>query len=412
MEEVIHVSPPHMTGDGEQFGACGDQVEIREPDFSLLHFPADDFAGFSARWGDDHEDGAQDHMPLDLPESGPLDPALLSASLSSHLLGFDDQFVGKPDVGVVGFAQSQVPSLGAMSDIINASNASTIPSVQSTSTTSPVGTGAGSCRYAETLKHNMARLSQLNASASELLFFSKAFLAEVSDVVLPDDLPAQAHQAIRAVFKSVNTWLGRGSQCKLDAAAATATTTKMSPASTASHELLHHLLSVSDQLQDILRQIHLTCSGARTRVHNADPEASSTASSPVPHESCQDYSIVCQLAVVCTMMLLNMYSVAFNALQRCLDIIKASSGRSRMMDSDDMDEHMEESSQTHLQLVSVIHVCSYSFTRQIRALETVLNSQAKRTTADAVRQSDAIVELNKEVEAQLTQLRQSLHAVA
>ncbi|KAI9034881.1 Zn(II)2Cys6 transcription factor domain-containing protein [Aspergillus affinis] len=421
MEEIVYCSPTVADDENNahyEFDASAD-MGMHDQVFPPFPYQQDGVAGSGPGWGQDEH--LHDSMSLDLAETTvPILPALLTRPLSSHR--FDEYLVGMPETDSLGsssiasLVDKQQQGLGISLDIRSGTSASSLPSGQSS-----VSGSCGISSYAETLRQNMTRLSQLSANSSQLLFFSKTFLLEVPEMLLPredQDPPAQVYQVIKAVFKSVHSWVARG-QRKADPA------TKWAPASARSHEFLHHVLSASDQLRDILRQLNLT-SGARTPAAypgtafatssiSMDGEATAALSPQVPHETSQNHSIVCQLVISCASLLLNMYSVAFGALQRCLDMINTSS--QGHVTSDEHDERLEASSRAHFQLVSVIQLCSYIFNRQNQAVETLLRNHSRVSRILMLREQesrqsvsfDAITGLKTEVEQQLKQLHQSLY---
>ncbi|KXX75967.1 putative transcriptional regulator LovE [Madurella mycetomatis] len=264
---------------------------------------------------------------------------------------------------------------------------------------------------------SIAHLSRLSTRLSQLLGSSRRFLAEAldpSDKSSTKDPVLQVQLGIEAVFKSINTWLVHGST-NCDSAAFS-----LEPAPADGFDLLHHVFSASNHLLEILRHIRVSvvanASGPSTPAFPSPPgsnlsvETTTTTSTSSADGGHPSTSVVHHLVLVCVTLLLNMYLAILIALQRSADTIN-SSLRERAVTFGGPNDHMDAPSRVHLQLVSVVQLCSYFIKRQNQIL--VMSNQGpprenERRQAVTV-PSDAIADLMAEVEQRLIRLQESLY---
>lgn len=271
----------------------------------------------------------------------------------------------------------------------------------------------------------MANLSELSIRSSQLLCFSRTFLAgalDPSQSAKSQDPSIQVQQSIAVVFKSINAWLIHGS-AKTDIADSTL---RVNLCGANSPDLLQHVFSASNHLIEILCQLRstaeqnptprsITATFPSSRLGQGGSRTNrSEATTP---KGAQDYSVVLHLALVCATLLLNKYMAVLTAFQRCADILQAALPDASESLAEPRQE-MDGGSRAHMQLVSVVQLCSYYIGRQNQALAAIMeickDKDSYRTPMsreDDLRQSvsfSAIRELKSEVEQHLKQLQQCL----
>ncbi|KAL8899088.1 MAG: hypothetical protein Q9192_001745 [Flavoplaca navasiana] len=287
----------------------------------------------------------------------------------------------------------------------------------STSTSSRCG-HATSTVEKNSFELSVAHLSRLNARLSQLLGLSRRFLTEAVDPSRQcknQDPALQAQLGIEMVFKSTNAWLVHGSS-NVD--------TISSPrlGQTDAFNLLHHVFSASNHMLEILHHVRVSASsGVANSSATASPSplgsglsSGSQAETLTSRSPCDgghhSYSVVRQLVLICVTLLLNMYETILIALQRSADALN-SSRRQRARNSVEPNDHMDGASRTHLQLVSVVQLCSYFIKRQNQTLDIMmLSSQASSWEYDPLQSvsSDAMSNVKIEVEQRLRQLQESI----
>ncbi|CEJ81081.1 hypothetical protein VHEMI01230 [[Torrubiella] hemipterigena] len=272
----------------------------------------------------------------------------------------------------------------------------------------------------------MANLSELSIRSSQLLCFSRTFLVEALDPshsAKSQNPSIRVQQSIAVVFKSINSWLIHGS-AKTDI---TDSTSRLNLCAANSPELLQHIFSASNHLIEILCQLRSTAEQESTSISvtGAFPssrlgQAGSRAnrSETTTPNVAQDYSIVLHLALVCATLLLNKYMAVLTAFQRSAYILHAALPGGASESIVEPKEHMDAASRAHMQLVSVVQLCSYYIGRQNQALGAMMaicrDNDSHRTPMsqeDDPWQSvsfSAIRELKSEVEQHLKQLQQCL----
>ena len=384
----------------------GDFTPVSPPE-SISNFP--DFS--SSFWPEDHIiDSMMDVMPCSM--TG-LDPTMELQRLESA--GFPGQSMA--DGMDVGRDHAQEDKRGLGNDL-----------AESISATS--GSRGGHYALAADkigFEVSIAHLSRLSTRLSQLLGSSRRFLA---DAVEPSCQPKnqdpalQVQLGVETVFKSINAWLLHGS-------ADADTTSRLNLGQTNAFHLLHHVFSASNHLLEILSHIRASVSGSTTNpsaAASSPPQPlglgsgshveTSSASSSVDggHPS---YSVVHHLVLVCMTLLLNMYITMLIALQRSADALNTSL-RQRARNCAEPNDHMVAASRTHLQLVSVVQLCSYFIKRQNQSLDMMmLSSQALLHTPlsgdyDPLQSvsSDALSDVKIEVDQRLRRLQESLYIVA
>ncbi|KAI3331462.1 hypothetical protein HD806DRAFT_545902 [Xylariaceae sp. AK1471] len=274
-------------------------------------------------------------------------------------------------------------------------------------------------------KLSMTHLSQLSTQLSQLLGSSRSFLAENLEPAHQSgnqDAASQVKDGIESVFKFVNTWLVCGPKN-------TDTTPCIALGPTKPCDLLRHVFSASHQLLNILRQVRVDV-GTNTPSPFATaipfPEASSPISSgphaeanpaELPNDAMQGSSVIVHhLVLVCVTLLMNIYLSILIALQRSADTLHyLSPERDRnLMEPNGI---TDAASRAHLQLVSVVQMCSYFIKRQNQILDVVLsgsNSEPMRTSPSQKYKTEQSIppdhtsQLRSEVERRLRTLQKSL----
>lgn len=466
------VDRPVKAGDGD-----ADQDGDIDMDMSNGSFvwpgPMDAFSDFWASWWP--EDASHPQLVNGMPAMTPsstfsLDPALEAQGLAS--LEFPPPFLTSPDGALVGTAKttsstSNGPSSGSgqLQPRQDGIGPQKPPGEIASSTTASPGTCSRLVFTAdkEGSDLSIAQLSRLSTRLSQLLGSSRRFLAEALDP--PDqsrrhDPVLQVQRGIEAVFKSINAWLVHGSPSCGTSATSTAGPLSLDPLPTDGFDLLHHVFSASNHLLEILRHIRVsvvaTTPGAETPAFPSPPASSlgvetvpSTAGTATPttssgglsdgsHPSC---SVVHHLVLVCVTLLLNMYLAILIALQRSADAVNLSlreRERQRAAGTASLalgDDHMDTASRVHLQLVSVVQLCSYFIRRQNHILDASCQRQGALSLREAAMlgpssasasppsssrgsepprlqpavPSDAVGELMAEVEQRLRRLQESLY---
>lgn len=272
---------------------------------------------------------------------------------------------------------------------------------------------------------SIAHLSRLNARLSQLLGSSRRFLAEAQDRQSKNQDPAlQVQLGIETVFKSTNAWLVHGS-------ASVDTTSSLSLGQTNAFNLLHHVFSASNHMLEILHHVRASVSTS-TATSSTTAFSSPLASGPggglhvetLTTRSPSDgghhsHSAVHQLVLVCVTLLLNMYITILIALQRSADALN-SSLRQRATNGVEPNDHMDGASRTHLQLISVVQLCSYFIKRQNQTLDMMMLSTQGPLHTPSPREydplhsvsSDAMNDVKIEVEQRLRQLQESICILA
>jgi hypothetical protein len=379
----------------------------------------DTFADFCASWWP--EDHIRDNMPPIIPCSAfHLDPALEAQPLASlessgHFpSGSDGLSTGNSSAA--GHGHTRQGSLGLDNDSVE---------ISSMSSSSPGG------RVVFTADKNgfelsIAHLSRLSTRLSQLLGSSRCFLAEALDPSRQSknhDPALRVQLGIKAVLKSINSWLVHGSTN-------TDTTSSLNLGPANSFDLLHHVFSASNHLLEILRHVRasvVTCTPSPSTTACPSPPASSlssgshveTTTTRGPSDgSHQSHSVVHHLVLVCVTLLLNMYIAILIALQRSADVLN-SSLRRRSRNLVEPNDHMDAASRAHLQLVSVVQLCVYFIKRQNQTLDTIMSSSQGPLHAPLSREhdprqsvsSDALSDLKTEVEQRLRRLQESLQII-
>jgi hypothetical protein len=279
---------------------------------------------------------------------------------------------------------------------------------------------------------NVLDLSRLSTQLSQLLGSSRGFLSEVTEVSPNSGVDCSAEQArtaIRAVFTSVNAWLTQGS---VDLDPALLTQANSGPSSPS--DLLPHIFSASNQVMKILHQLRedvmtpktssaqstASSSGRQNSISScytqpAFSNANSSIESLDPSSgdgSSRSYGVIHQLVVVCLTLLLNMHIVILIALQRGADALcerEDNNGTRSDQLSDKVSQPIDCEGQMHLQLVSLVQMCSYFIQREDQGLDMlVLNGLSSYVTESL--QTD-VCKLRVELKQRLEQLRARLGIV-
>ncbi|GAB1314577.1 hypothetical protein MFIFM68171_04787 [Madurella fahalii] len=377
--------------------------------------PVDAFADF---WGSWWPEDANHHILESMPAMTPgsmfnLDPANETQPLAN--LEFAAPFLGSPESVIKETSSCAGQGRAYQDGVIIDSNLG-----EKKICTSSSNTGG---RLVFTADKNgvdlsIAHLSRLSTRLSTLLGSSRRFLAEALD---PSDKPKnkdptlQVQLGIEAVFKSINAWLVNGSTNN-DMSAALS----LEAGPTDGFDLLHHVFSASNHLLEILRHIRVNVvsnTPSPTTPPFPSPPASSlsietTTTTPTSSTdgNLPSTSVVHHLVLVCMTLLLNMYLAILIALQRSADAMNMSR-RERAVVFSEPNDHMDASSRVHLQLVSVVQLCSYFIKRQSQILDMSGRGPARendRRQAVTV-PSDAMTDLMAEVEQRLTRLQESLY---
>lgn len=286
------------------------------------------------------------------------------------------------------------------------------------------------------LELSMVHLSQLSTQLSQLLGCSRSFLSEALDPSRGcDNLdPAlQVQLGIEAVFVSVNTWLVHGSPSSPYATLSSSNQPDMGVV-TNSCNLLHNIFCASNHLEAILRHVAASAkvsssteqsassdavdsncpSGPKVGSHAVEMGSAPAGRSrpPSSNPSHPSYSVVHHLALVCVTLLLNMYVAILIALQRSADALHSQQQQQQHQSSHtnntghhpslaEPPEHctVGATERVHLQLVSVVQLCSYFIRRQSRSLD-VLKASGSSSQGQ---------ELRGEVEERLRLLQERLY---
>ena len=420
IQDTMAVSPADVLGEHDTEHDADVDMDIHGEHFSALPCSTGSFDDFCTNWWPGaHLDA--NVLPEKLGSEFHLDPALNSAQPFSNM-EFPAHISGMPEA-------VSTDSSSSASRIDSHQQSLDWEAIQGTSrrtsrnsrTSSHSSRSSRSRADKDAIEHCISQLSRLSTHSSQLLCFSRNFLGDALDSQpssKAQDSAVRAQQGIKSVFKSINSWLVRG-------CANTDPTPSFNLGSTNSSELLHYVFSASNHLLEILRQIR-TASKASTptsaatafpspaSIGAASRAESSGASAP---EEEQDYSIVRHLVLVCATLLLNMYIAALVALQRSSDVINSSLRKHESLD--EPNEHMDAASRAHMQLVSVVQLCSYFIRRQNQTLDTMManckTASHRRVQRDQnsrqVVSFDAMSELETEVEGRLRHLQQSLYIV-
>jgi hypothetical protein len=274
-------------------------------------------------------------------------------------------------------------------------------------------------------KLSMTHLSQLSTQLSQLLGSSRNFLAENLEPARQSDNQDSASQVkdgIESVFKFVNTWLVCGPKT-------TDTTPSVGLGLTKPCDLLRHVFSASHQLLKVLHHVHVgvgTNTPSSTETAIPTPEASSPVNSgqyaeaktaKLQDDAVQGSSfVVHHLLLVCVTLLMNIYLSILIALQRSADALhySAPGPDHALLEPNDI---TDAATRAHLQLVSVVQMCSYFIMRQNHILDVVLSSSNAEPMSTSPSQEfdteksvppDHTSQLRSEVERRLRTLQKSL----
>lgn len=285
---------------------------------------------------------------------------------------------------------------------------------------------------------SIVHLSRLSTRLSQLLGSSRSFLAEStgpSPTHEKTESSQQLQHSIQAVFTSINTWLLHGS---VDPNTNLSSQPGVNPANPI--DLLHHMFSASNHLLDILRHLHtrvlptsttpspsttsvlhpqLSNSSSHTKLatekealgSRARTRTTSTSPSDPSHHS---FSVVRHLLIVCVTLLLNMYVVILIALQRSADALNSLQLQNNMSQSvfDTPDIHsMNTGERVHLQMVTVVQLCSYFIRRQNQTLDVLISSSQGSELHNSHGSSSTVDELKTEVGERLRRLQKSLRII-
>jgi hypothetical protein len=187
----------------------------------------------------------------------------------------------------------------------------------------------------------------------------------------------QVQAGIELVFKSINNWL----VCETSNADITSS---LALGPTRTFDLLHYAFSASDRLLQILSRSSGN-DGTSSPYSLLTALPSPAASSPIVGSYAEAETakpsversqgaclIIHHLVLACITLLLNIYESILISLQRCADTLHHDStglGGNCLEPSDTINT----SSRTHLQLVSVVQMCSYFIGRQNQTLNTILS---------------------------------------
>ncbi|KAI1824156.1 hypothetical protein F4861DRAFT_548934 [Xylaria intraflava] len=269
---------------------------------------------------------------------------------------------------------------------------------------------------------DITRLSQLSTRLTHLLSFSRSFLSENVETLhdpVHNGQALKAQAGVESVFKSINNWL----VCETGNAE---TVPNYALGPTTTFDLLHHAFSASDQLLEILSRL-----GAGIGMNNLSSVATGLPSpiSAVINPSAEaekmkfqvDPSqstslIIYHLVLACITLLLNIYESILMNLQRCADTLQHDSTSPDKPRSEHSDQ-IDTASRTHLQLVSVVQMCSYFIGRQNQNLDTILfdndiaSSPPRKYTTKQSTPSAHVRHLKNEVERRLKTLKECLQIV-
>ncbi|CEJ81076.1 hypothetical protein VHEMI01226 [[Torrubiella] hemipterigena] len=390
-------------------------MDMQSDAFAIPPYPMGSMADLYRTWWPEYHfgDGLPPIMPPVMPPSDfhlhqSLEPShpLSSLKLSDSLSGIVDNASTGRSSSSATHVNSRQRSLDLEPDLCDSSSETSISSKSS-----------GRVKK-DNLDHNIANLSRLSMHLSQLLCFSRTFLAEALHPprsAKNQDSMLQIQQGIKLVFKSVNSWLVHGSS-------STEPTPSLNLGSINSSELLQHLFSASNYLLEILRQVR---AGIDKAIHAAStmdlskrPQSRSGSilqSKPGGLSSTDDdqrYSIVRHLVLVCATLLLNMYIAILVSLQHSADILR-SSIRKHQESLHEPAEHMDAASRAHMQLVSIVQLTSYHIKRQNQTLDATVSSCRAWSEGETSReQFDTMSELKMEVEQHLRQLEQILYIIS
>ncbi|KAL6854934.1 hypothetical protein ACO1O0_006070 [Amphichorda felina] len=407
-----------------------DDMDMNDDAFAL---PAslDSLPNFCASWWPAEHMEHGNSMPSTIPWSTfDLDPALEAHSLSR--LEFSGHFAnsceGFSKMNRNGARHGQVhtrhSSLGLDTDLDESGSMNSSGRGARDSCDSRGAFGALSTSK-DGFEPSIAHLSQLSTHLSQLLGSSRGFLAEITSPSGPSknhDPELRVQIGIRAAFKSLNAWL-------VHEPADASTTSSLNLGSANSFDLLHYVFSASNHLLEMLHHPYGN-TGARTRTSSTSNSTcpSLTASSlssgshlertpprPGSDGAYQPNSVTHHLVLVCMTLLLNMYITILIALQRSADVLNSSARRRRGNSLEPYDD-MEAASRVHLQLVSLVQLCSCFIKRLNQAWDATMSGGQGILHPNLPRghdhrqssSSDCLVELGAEVEQRLRRLQESL----
>lgn len=222
---------------------------------------------------------------------------------------------------------------------------------------------------------SIAHLSRLCMRLSQLLL-SRCILTGTLDPSrqFKDHDPACEDQpVIDTVFKSVNSWLVHGSaniNPSLDPEPLRGT--RMTG------DLLHHVFSASNHMQEILRYLHVAVVASTPSLSATCPflssssRSSSRAPSDASRSSQHSYTVIHHLVIACVTLLLKIYVAILIALQRSADALSSWLLTRNLVEPSD---HMDAASRGHIKLVLVVQLCCYFIKRQNQTLDMILSSQ-------------------------------------
>ncbi|KAK7751749.1 hypothetical protein SLS62_006234 [Diatrype stigma] len=231
------------------------------------------------------------------------------------------------------------------------------------------------------IEPSIDQLSRLSTRLSQLLNCSAYFLANDSEVASQSqnqDSTLHLRRSIEAVFKSTNAWLIQGSL------GATAISNCSEWGSTSAVDLLHHVFSASSYLVEILRYVRngeTTTASSSSLMSLSHPSRTgsivsrSRVESATTDESQHSSLVVHHLELVCLSLLSNIYVKILVAFRRSAGALASSASAARGGNHATIgsSEHVDTTLRVHLQLVSIVHLCSYFIRRQEQALEMVTN---------------------------------------
>lgn len=405
--------PNPAAGDGDADRDGDIKMDLQNGAF-VWPGPIDAFADFwGSWWPEDANHHILDSMPVMTPGSTfNLDPAIEAEALVN--LEFPAPFHGSSESASTETNNCAIKGHTLQDGVIPDKNLGERKDCASSSD--------ASSRFVFTADKNgvdlsIAHLSRLSTRLSQLLGSSRRFLAEAldpSDKSITKDPVLKVQLGIEAVFKSINTWLVHGST-NSDSAVFS-----LEPAPMDGFDLLHHVFSASNHLLEILRHIRVSvvanAPGPSTPTFPSPPGSSLSIETATTTTSSADgghpsTSVVHHLVLVCVTLLLNMYLAILIALQRSADTIN-SSLRERAVACGGPNDQMDAPSRVHLQLVSVVQLCSYFIRRQNQTLDRGSSQgpprESQRRQAVTV-PSDAIADLMAEVEQRLIRLQESLY---
>ncbi|RYP42281.1 hypothetical protein DL767_000445 [Monosporascus sp. MG133] len=405
-------SEPNADADADQDG----DVDMNPHDGAFVLPASMAFADSWASWWPDDTTG--DNMLGMIPNPAfHLDPSLEGQSIRPlefrGAFPSDTSGVSMKNSGCAGQSQTRKDGFGLENDLTeNTSINGNSSNGQVTFTTDNDG-----------FKLNITHLSHLSTRLSQLLCSSRCFLADSLDPSREStnqDTAQQVQLGIKGVFDSLNAWLLHGSPN-------TKASFGFDLGPTNAFGLLHHVFSSSNHLVEILRHIRVARAPDPSTTAYLSPPASNHSSvsqvetAEMKHSGDRDqdsFLVVHHLVLVCMTLLLNMYVAILVALQRSANALN-SPPRARARNSVEPNDHMDAASRVHLQLVSVVQMCSYFIKRQNRALDMILSSSqgglhAPSSQEHDARQSvssDAMSDLKTEVEQRLRRLQESLSII-